>query len=375
MPPFMNMRNIRRILLLTIAAALLAACSPKEAEELYTAEPTATPNMEEATAVPDKIEIEDMAGRTVTIPTNIETVFGTNNNSTILLYTLAPEKMVAWNLDFSDAAKAYLREETLDLPVLGNLYGSGKMANIEEIIALAPDIVLIADVKVSEKVIEAADDLQSKLGIPVLVISANMKNYDKAYEFLGLVLGESEKAAELSAYYLDAYSTSIEISAEIEQKTSIYYAYLDNGLTTEFAGSPNAELIELVGAANIAKTEGKETSGEVTIEQVLEWNPDVILVGHKGAAMSKAYELIKTDELWAETNAVKNGMVISVPRFPFNWFDRPPSVNRIIGIKWLGNLLYPEIYQYDMIEEVKEFFSLFYGCELSDEEAEKLLGN
>jgi len=189
------------------------------------------------------------------------------------------------------------------------------------------------------------------------------------------VLGKEDKAKELADYYLDAYNTSLEIGAGIEEKTNIYYAYLDDGLTTEFAGSPNAELIELIGAENIAKTDGKETSGEVTIEQVLEWNPQVILVGHKGAAVSKAYELIKTDELWAETDAVKNEMIVSVPRFPFNWFDRPPSVNRIIGIKWLGNLLYPEIYEYDMTEEVKEFFSLYYGCELSDEEAGKLLGN
>ncbi|MEX1376003.1 MAG: ABC transporter substrate-binding protein [Eubacteriales bacterium] len=374
MPPFMDMRNTRIILVLVLAAALIAGCSSKETET-YTGNPTETIQERKTTEVPNRMEIEDMAGRMVIIPTQIETVFGTNNNSTILLYTLAPETMIAWNLDFSDAAKKYLRQEVVDLPVVGNLYGSGKEANIEEIISMNPDIVLIADVKISDKVIEAADDLQEKLGIPVLVIYANMSNYDEAYNFLGTVLRKDEKADELAAYYTEAYDKSIQMSSIITERINIYYAYLDDGLTTEYSGSPNAELIELVGATNIATTKSKETSGQVTIERVLNWNPQVILVGHKGAAMSKAYETIKTDEIWAEIGAVKNDMVFSVPRLPFNWFDRPPSVNRIIGIKWLGNLLYPEIYNYDMTEEVKEFYSLFYGCELSDEEAEKLLGN
>ncbi|MBN2879628.1 MAG: ABC transporter substrate-binding protein [Clostridia bacterium] len=321
-----------------------------------------------------EIEITDMAGRKVIIPSEIETVFGSNNNSSILLYTLAPEKMAAWNLDFSETSKKYMIPETAALPVLGNLYGSGSQANIEEIIALDPDIVLITDLKISDKLTQAADELQDKLGIPVVVVSANLKNFDKAYTFLGELLSAEEKASELAEYYRETFDEAAALSAEIEEKKTIYYAYLDNGLTTEFAGSANAELIELVGGINAAVAEAGGTSGEVTIEQILVWNPDVILVGHKGAALSKAAELIKTDGVWAEVKAVKEGNVVSVPHYPFNWFDRPPSVNRILGIKWLGNLLYPEVYNYDMYEETKEFFRLFYGCELTDEEAGELLG-
>jgi len=321
-----------------------------------------------------EIEITDMAGRKVIVPSEIETAFGSNNNSSIILYTLAPEKMVGWNLDFSETSKKYMIPEVVNLPVFGNLYGNGSQANIEEIIALAPDIVLITDLKISDKLTQAADELQDKLGIPVVVVSANLKNFDKAYTFLGGLLGAELKASELAEYYREAFDEAAAISAGIEEKKTIYYAYLDNGLTTEFAGSPNAELIELVGGVNIAVSDAGETSAEVTIEQILVWNPEVILVGHKGAALSKAAELITTDAVWAEVSAVKDGNVVSVPHYPFNWFDRPPSVNRILGIKWLGNLLYPEVYDYDMYEETKEFFSLFYGCELTDEEVGELLG-
>ncbi len=366
------------ILMLSFMAGCAAQPEASDTEKTETVtpeitkEPTAEPT-EEPTPEPMEVTIEDMAGRSVTVPTNIESVFGSNNNSTILLYTLAPYKMAGWNLSFSDAAKKYLNPDIVDLPVLGNLYGNGKKANAEEIIALAPDIILITDVKIKDSTIEAADEMQDKLGIPVVVIGANLKNYDKAYEFLGSLLGEEEKAAQLSEYYRSAYNDALAVSETITEKVSVYYAMLDDGLTTEFAGSPNAELIELVGGLNIAESAGGEVSGEVTLEQVLSWNPEVILVGHKGAAMSAGYEVIKTDEIWADVLAVEAGNVISVPRFPFNWFDRPPSVNRILGIKWLAETLYPDLYDYDLNAEIKEFFSLFYGCELTDQDVENLL--
>ena len=103
-----------------------------------------------------------------------------------------------------------------------------------------------------EVIRQAADELQDKLGIPVVVVSANLKNFDKAYTFLGGLLGAELKASELAEYYREAFDEAAAISAGIEEKKTIYYAYLDNGLTTEFAGSPNAELIELVGGVNIA---------------------------------------------------------------------------------------------------------------------------
>ena len=52
----------------------------------------------------------------------------------------------------------------------------------------------------------------------------------------------------------------------------------------------------------------------------------------------------------------------------------PPSVNRILGISWLGNLLYPDIYDYDMITEAQRYYKLFWHYDLSQSEAEEMLG-
>ena len=71
---------------------------------------------------------------------------------------------------------------------------------------------------------------------------------------------------------------------------------------------------------------------------------------------------------------VKEKRVYLIPTEPFSFIDSPPSVNRIIGLYWLGCLLYPDVYSdIDLDREIKEFYSLFYGYLLSDEEVKELM--
>jgi iron complex transport system substrate-binding protein len=70
---------------------------------------------------------------------------------------------------------------------------------------------------------------------------------------------------------------------------------------------------------------------------------------------------------------VKRNAVYQVPWRPFGWIDRPPGLNRLIGLVWLANLLYPDVFPYDMTAVAKEFFLKFYHYELSEEEAREIL--
>ena len=58
---------------------------------------------------------------------------------------------------------------------------------------------------------------------------------------------------------------------------------------------------------------------------------------------------------------------------PYNWLSNPPSFNMILGIWWLGNLLYPQYYDYDMTAKAQEIYQLFWNCTLSDEDAAAIL--
>jgi iron complex transport system substrate-binding protein len=85
--------------------------------------------------------------------------------------------------------------------------------------------------------------------------------------------------------------------------------------------------------------------------------------------------LITTGADWAGIKAVQDKRVYQIPHGPFDWFDRPPSVGRLLGVEWLGNLLYPDLYATDIKSTVKDFYKLFYHFELSDAQLSTLMAH
>ena len=75
----------------------------------------------------------------------------------------------------------------------------------------------------------------------------------------------------------------------------------------------------------------------------------------------------------AALTAVQNGRYYEIPGLPYDWMSSPPSVNRVLGIWWLGNLLYPELYDYDMVQVAQEYYGLFWHYDLTEEEARQML--
>ena len=86
-----------------------------------------------------------------------------------------------------------------------------------------------------------------------------------------------------------------------------------------------------------------------------------------------AYDLAGTDPRWQSLRGVQEGNYYEIPNLPYSWMANPPSVNRVLGLYWLGNLLYPALYDYDMVEKAQEFYKLFWHYDLSKEEANVLL--
>jgi iron complex transport system substrate-binding protein len=147
------------------------------------------------------------------------------------------------------------------------------------------------------------------------------------------------------------------------------------GLNTDPSGSVHSLLIDLAGGVNVAQTDilqGKGMTG-VSLEQVYNWKPDLILVWSGNFDGMNSYREILTSSAWQNLDAVRNKAVYQVPWRPFGWIDRPPGLNRLIGIVWLAHLLYPDMFTYDITAVVKTFFLQFYHYEPTDEEALELL--
>lgn len=312
----------------------------------------------------------DSVGRQVQLPEKIEKIAPSGYVAQIMLYSVAPDKIAGWGQKPKEKQLKYISEKYAKLPEFGAFYGKNANLNMEELVKAAPQLVIdLGEPK--DDIKEGMDTIQKQTNIPTIFVDAKLENLPKAYTTLGEVLGEQEQAKLLSDYCQKALDDAKNNVAKVTTKPKVFYADGDNGLTTIGVGSMHSQAIEMIGADNVAKLEkGKKSGSEVSMEQLMNWNPDVIIASNK-----KVYELITTDSAWSELKAVKDKKVYQTPTQPYGWIGRPPSVNRILGMQWLGNLLFPEDYKYDMVKQAQEFYKLFYHYELSEDEAKKMLEN
>ena len=106
------------------------------------------------------------------------------------------------------------------------------------------------------------------------------------------------------------------------------------------------------------------TFGTVNIEQVVEWDPEVIFMGR-----TVGTDKITKNDQWKEITAVKNGAVYETPHGVFYWDN---SSEQILTIMYVASILHPELFtDLNMVEETKYFYKTFYNYNLTDEEAKK----
>ena len=343
-------------------AASAEAVPTQEAAGAETAQDAVAPPEE---AAPQEREITDMAGRTMTVPLEIESVFSTGPVAAIYLYTLVPDKLLGWNYALNDIEKSIILEQYHDLPN----FGQGDAVNYEAVIAAGPTII-------NDGSIDASDALAEQLGVPVVMVSSDLLDAPAVYRFMGELFGVEEQAEALAAYAEETFNAISSLDIPNEEKVRIYYGNGEDSLETAPAGSSHGQIIDLVNAVNVADLElGDGSRVQISAEQLLAWDPDVIIVnGEPKADMtgSAAAEAILADPLFATLKAVQNGAVYGTPNAPFSWVDRPPGPNRIVGMRWLSGLIYPEYLDYDVDEAVREFFQLFYHVELTDEQLTQL---
>ncbi|WP_245526235.1 ABC transporter substrate-binding protein [Methanohalophilus mahii] len=314
-----------------------------------------------------------MAGRTVEIPADVDKAITTSPPATMLIYMLAPEKLAGWNF-MPQESETYLKPEYRAVPVIGGWFGK-QDGNYETIISMGPDIIFEGYTSCGD-VNSTINERQKKFGtIPVVGIEAttDATAYEEPIRFMGEILGENERAGLLISFYKETLDTVTTKTSRIpeEEKKRVYYAEGPDGLLTDPKGSAHSQLIEVCGGINVAQCPIEQGYGrsEVSIEQVLQWDPEVIITGDRNF-----YKNVYEDPLWQDITAVKNDEVYLFPDAPFCWFDRPPGVNRIIGIPWTAKVLYPqEFSDLDLRGNVKEFYSEFYHYELSEDEIDDLL--
>lgn len=370
------MKKHRQLLALLICLVMSVSLLTGYSETKAATEEQAQSGEQDATQeTAETREITDMAGRKVTVPAaeNIESVFSAGPVAAIFLYMVAPDKLLGWNYELNDVEKSIILDKYQDLPN----FGMGDAVNYEAVIAANPTIAINSG-KINDTMVSDCDALSESLGIPVVAVDNELNNSAEAFRFMGELLGVEDHAEEL-AQYAEQVFTDINALSDIpeEKKVSVYFGNGEDSLETAPRGSQHAQILDAINAVNVADLElGDGSRVQISAEQLLVWDPDVIVVNGEPKADksgNSAAEDILSNPDYASLKAVQDQKVYGTPNAPFSWVDRPAGPNRLIGMRWFSALIYPEYIKCDINEEIHKFFDLFYHVDLSDEQLENVL--
>lgn len=293
-------------------------------------------------------------------------VFAAGPPAAALVYVLAQDRLLGWPNRFDAAASDWLPASAAGLPVLGRLAGRGSTVSFEALVGLHPDLVLdVGTVDATHA--STLDRVRQQTGLRCELLDGRLADTPALLRKAGRLLGVEDRAEKLA-------DAAERILAEVATArgglsgTRVYLARGTDGLETGLAGSINTEIVEWVGARNVAAESGTGGLTRVSLEQVLAWNPAVLLTQEPGFARA-----VRADPLWQGVDAVRGGRVLCAPIAPFGWLDSPPGVNRLIGALWLSRRLRPSATPDDLPARVRSFYDLFYGIALTEAQIRSLL--
>lgn len=351
----MKVKKWLAMLLAVVMVLSLAACGTQS-----------SPQTDDTTRV-----FTDSVGREVEVPAQIDKVALSGPMAQIVLFALCPDKLVGVSNAWSTEAEQYLDEKYFTMPEIGQLYGGKGELNPETLLQSGAQVVIdVGEPKGS--IAEDLDALQEQTGIPFVHITATTETTGDAYRMLGDLLNMKDEAETLAAYCEKIYDRTVSIAGSVE-KANVLYVTGDMGQNVIAAGSYHAEILNLLtnNLAVVDEPSSKGTGNEVSMEQILTWDPDVVIF-----APESIYDTVADDAAWQSVTAIKNGAYYEVPFVPYNWMGFPPSVQRYLGMMWLSKVLYPDATaEYDLFSDVQEYYKLFYHCDLTQAQFDALVAN
>ena len=321
---------------------------------------------EVTTEAKTQVFVDDL-GREVVLPETITRVAPSGSNAQLPVFQLAPEYLAGLSDKLSSAEKEIYPQYTHDLPVVGTLYGKKGNFNKEAMILTNSELIIdIGDIKGSkEDMAKDLDIISSEIGVPVIFLEANINNYPEVFRTLGKLLKKEERAEQLASFYetvvseLEKYKT--------DTKPRVYLTSSNDGLNAILSGKNHAQCAEKAGAEVVVSSKLAQANGSISLETLYQLDPDYIF-----AYTEEGYRTITTQKDWAVLSAVQNNRVFLVPTMPHNFIDNPVSSNRIIGLYYLASIFYPQA-GIDIVAKTKQFYSLFYGKDLSDAQVRTIL--
>ena len=304
-----------------------------------------------------QLTLIDQADRTVTVNMPVEKVVTLTPEASRLMVALgAVDRLVGieqWSLKNDWSFTKFLEihpevsERVADIGMYNDL-------NLEEIVYLKPDVIFHSSQ-------EDANIVQEKTTSPVIVVCSNFRRERviDEIEIMGKLVDNEKKAEELISYINEKIAEVTDVTSEIpdEEKVKVYLAFWSSITKTPAYYDP----VDLAGGINVAKE--CPTSGysvEISKEQIVAWNPDIILIHHASTTYGIPKEDILSDPALQTVNAVKTGKVYYTPG-PWFWWEQPRAITECF---YMAKLFYPDKFEdLNVEEEGNEIFDKFWGID------------
>ncbi|MBP3200768.1 MAG: ABC transporter substrate-binding protein [Lachnospiraceae bacterium] len=357
---FKFLKSFKIVILTAFAMALLmlASCG----SNAPAVENTEVKNVAEATEKKTR-KVVDMKGVEVEIPeqvnTFVESWFAHNavdvmlRNAEGMLVTCCDEPTYQWMYKVCDnMSKAKFAKFSDSM-------------NLEEIISLNPDVVFGSNEKYRE--------MFTNVGIPF--VNCMFTNYDEMKKSIRLTAevfgGAAIDKADKYISYLDSKLAEVKAVTDTvpeDKRTTIVHGSSVYKMGVDGRNTIINDWIGYSGGVNAAANDIDGNLQTMTMEQLLLWDPDVIITGDTEDEVAQ----IMADEAWKNLKAVKNNRVYANPKGIFAW-DRY-GVEEALQFQWCSQKLYPELFKdFDIKAELKNFYKDFLNYDLTDSDAEKIL--
>lgn len=327
---------------------------------------TVTDNLDNRVAVPKKIDRIVVAG-IFPFPSILSVFLGSAEK----LVGIPPVSMsAAKNGLLGEIFPEILKAET-------NYIAGEHELNIEETLKLRPDVVFYSSGNTQwTKIFKNA-------GIPAIAISPRkwdydlLRTYDEWIALLSQIFPESAKAERVSSY-------SKKVESDIQRKVSkikdsdrkkilFLFQYDDQKIVTSGKFFFGQSWCDLVGGKNAAEgLKVDNANARITMEQVYQWNPDVIFITNFTPAMPEdIYGNKIAGHSWSNVAAVKNRAVYKMPLGSYRSYT--PSADTPVTLLWMAQKVYPELFkEIDIEKEVKLYYKNLYGIDLTDAQIKRM---
>lgn len=310
--------------------------------------------------------IKDVDGQEVTVPVTPERVANLwhANNQVILTLGGAPKLSATTHYV---TTIPWFRQVYPDITKVPAPIAANNDLNMEALLATKPDVVLVSSEKQAEAVRQAG---LTAVRVGFSDMNGLMQTVNLTAEVLG-TQGAYERAQKYNAYMQKNLKLIEERLKDLPDSERPKVMHIGSGTKVQNVSGSGIvidEWIKIAGGQNVAADQ--KGMKDVSMEQITAYAPEVIIIG--GDASAKGVQTIQSDAAWKDVPAVKNNKVIRNPYGTFNW-DRY-STEEALQVLWAGKTLHPELFtDVDLVKETREFYSTFYGYQLTEDDAQRIL--